>query len=468
MQRSQAASSVTIRYNRLMDWINAPQTHEAIPVAHADRPLPATLTVLYAPDGDRAGQSVVLGSKFELGRLVTDFGGQPFADGEMSRLHATVRHIGDQITVEDGGSTNGTIVNGAKVRRQQLEPGDILQVGGTFFCFDRIDTKNLVGLAESELVGVSAGFSELAQALQSVAPRLTPVLISGEPGVGKRAVAREITRVSRRETPPLVIHCSAGPTDKVEESLFGRALSAAMNPHELGGALKATIDGTLVLVDVERLSVHAQARLAWTMEELSRSGDGLPPRMIATTALSVASIEERVRSGVLRADLFGMLRAWTVEIPALRHRRQDVPVLVKRFVHDFALSAGRQPSSMPVEPELMWALIDYPWPRNVDELRSVVEAACVEASAKERALALSRRLQKLIGRHTLAREQRPGHVAAPRSRSELLATLQEHDYVISRVAAHFGKHRQQIYRWMDRFGIDRGVSETSLKTEEKA
>ena len=191
--------------------------------------------------------------------------------------------------------------------------------------------------------------------------------------------------------------------------------------------------------------------------------EGLPPRLIATTGLSMDAIDERVRSGSLRADLFGMLRAWTVEIPALRSRRQDVPVLVRRFVDDFASRAGRSALAMPVEPELMWALIDYPWPRNVDELRSVVEAACVEASARDQALALTERLQKLIGRHTVKRGLRRDHVAAPRSRSELLATLQEHDYVIARVAAHFGKHRQQIYRWMDRFGIDRGVSKLSGK-----
>jgi transcriptional regulator with GAF, ATPase, and Fis domain len=92
----------------------------------------------------------------------------------------------------------------------------------------------------------------------------------------------------------------------------------------------------------------------------------------------------------------------------------------------------------------------------VDELRTVVEAACVEAAAGEGLLVLTPRLRRLIGRPKPARHGKtePRFAAAPRSRSELLAIMQEHDFVISRVAAHFGKHRQQVYRWMERFGID--------------
>ena len=116
-----AASSVTIRYNPSVDWTNAPQTHEAIPVSDSATPLPPTLSVLYAPDGDRLGQRVVLEHALEVGRVVSDFGGVSFEDSQMSRLHATIRLVGDQVTVEDGGSTNGTLVNGARVRRQQLE-----------------------------------------------------------------------------------------------------------------------------------------------------------------------------------------------------------------------------------------------------------------------------------------------------------------------------------------------------------
>jgi DNA-binding NtrC family response regulator len=450
-----AASSVTIRYNRHVDWTNAPQTHEAIPTSESAAPLPSTFSVLYAPDGDRLGQRVVLEDELEIGRVVSDFGGAPFSDSEMSRLHATIRLIGDQVTVEDGGSTNGTIVNGVRVRRQQLQEGDVLQIGGTFFGYDRLHPEAYQAMEDTDLVGVSSALGELAQALLSVAPRMTPVLISGEPGVGKRAIAREIVRLTKRQSPAVVIQCGAGPLDQVEESLFGGTLSAAMKSNEVGGALEASFGGTLVLVDVEQLSTHAQAWLYWTMEELARSSDGLPPRLIATTALSIAAIEQRTRAGGLRADLFGMLRSWSVEIQPLRRRRQDIPVLVGRFVADFV---GGASTSLVVEPALMWALIEHPWARNVDELRTVVEAACVEAAAKGGALTLSDRLQRLLGGRTTVAAAGIATVAPPRSRSELLAVLQEHDYVVSRVADHFGKHRQQVYRWMDRFEIDRGGS----------
>ena len=133
-----AASSVTIRYNRRVDWTNAPQTHEAIPVSNSATPPPPTLSVLYAPDGDRSGQRVVVDHTLEVGRVVSDFGGMPFEDGQMSRLHATIRLVGDQVTVEDGGSTNGTMVNGLRVQRQHLQEGDILQIGSTFFGYDRL------------------------------------------------------------------------------------------------------------------------------------------------------------------------------------------------------------------------------------------------------------------------------------------------------------------------------------------
>ncbi|MGB0589609.1 MAG: sigma-54-dependent Fis family transcriptional regulator [Myxococcota bacterium] len=446
-----------------MDWTNAPQTHEAIPVSDSAKPLPPTLSVLYAPDGERLGQSVVLEHDLKLGRVVSDFGGVPFEDGQMSRLHATVRLLGDQVTLEDGGSTNGTVVNGVRVRRQQLEEGDILQIGGTFFGYDRVSAEGLRTIDEADLIGVSPVLGELAQALRSVAPRRTPVLISGEPGAGKRAVARELIRLAQCSSPPVIIQCGAGPRERVEEGLFGGEIGAAMTSHEVGGALKSAMDGTLVLVDVEQLSLHAQAWLYWTLEEASRSGRSSPPRLIATTGLSIAAIEKRIRSGGLRADLFGMLRSWSVEMQPLRRRRQDIPVLVGRCVADFERRAGNVAPRMVVEPSLMWALIDHPWPRNVDELRTVVESACVEAAAKGGALTLSERLQRLIGGRAPGAKPVEATVAAPRSRSELLAVLQEHDYVISRVADHFGKHRQQVYRWMDRFEIDRGGASTAAQ-----
>ena len=449
-----AASTVTIRYTPVVDWTNAPQTHEALPTAVSAAPPQPTLSVLYAPDRDRLGQRVILDEARDVGRVVSDFGGVAFDDSQMSRRHATFRPVGDQILVEDGGSTNGTVLNGDFIKRQHLEPGDILQIGETFFGFDRVHPETIEALGDMDLIGVSTELRELAQALRFVAPRLTPVLISGEPGVGKRAVAREVIRLRGRPAPPLTIQCGAGPADQVEESLFGGPLNAAMKTTEVGGAFRAACDGTLVLVDVDQLSLHAQAWLYWTMEELSRSGPLSPPRLIATTSLSVSALEKRVQAGEVRADLFGMLRAWTVEIAPLRRRRQDIPALVGRFVSTFAQGEGETLRALSVDSALMWALIDHDWPRNVDELRSVIEAACVEGAAGDGVLTLTERLQRLIGRGESPRGTQSS-LAAPRTRSELLAVLQEHEFVISRVADHFGKHRQQVYRWMERFGIDR-------------
>ena len=148
-------------------------------------------------------------------------------------------------------------------------------------------------------------------------------------------------------------------------------------------------------------------------------------------------------------------------MPPLRRRRQDIPVLVGRFVAEFE---GANTPHMVVEPALMWALINHPWARNVDELRSVVEAACVEAVGAGGQLQLSARLRRLLGDSASGLEAdvvEARAVTAPRSRSQLLAVLREHDFVISRVADHFGKHRQQVYRWMDRFGIERTSNGTN-------
>jgi DNA-binding NtrC family response regulator len=280
-----------------------------------------------------------------------------------------------------------------------------------------------------------------------------------------------VIRLRGRPSTPVTIQCGAGPADQVEEALFGHPLSVVMKTQEVAGALRAACDGTLLLVDVDQLSLHAQAWLYWTVDELSRSGSSPPPRLIATTSLSIGALDHGVETGALRADLFGMLRVWSVEIPPLRHRRQDIPVLVGCFVRSFEAAQSEVSSGMGsvsplvVDPALMWALIDHPWPRNVDQLRSVVEAACVEAAASGGQLTSTARLQRLIGDLPRTANREPGAVtdlAAPRSRSELLAVLREHDFVISRVADHFGKHRQQVYRWMERFEIDprrRGVGE---------
>jgi len=207
--------------------------------------------------------------------------------------------------------------------------------------------------ARPEIVGKSAVLAELLGRLPAVAVAAGHVLVTGEPGTGKRLLARAIHLSAPRQRPLLEFDAAALPGDRAERELFGQTVTVGGVGTHLEGVLDRALGGTLLLAALDRLSPAGQERLAALLPKANL-------RLIATA------------SGPLNETLHRALAPLIVTVPPLRERLDDVPLLVKHFLGERGLT-----------PLALQALLRYNWPGNVAELQRVVERAAALASAGE-------------------------------------------------------------------------------------
>lgn len=222
------------------------------------------------------------------------------------------------------------------------------------------------------------GLSAVHQLLQAVAPTDAPVLITGETGTGKNRVAKAIHQASPRSAGPWVsLNCAAVPEQLIEAELFGwerGAFTGATDARE--GLLELAKGGTLLLDEIGEMPAHLQSKLLSVLEDKEvrrlggRSSRGTDVRIIAATN---ADIDARVREGSFRADLFYRLNVVRVELPALRDRLEDLPIICADLL---ARLAPGGPSPL-LAPDELTRLAAYDWPGNVRELRNVLERAVI-------------------------------------------------------------------------------------------
>ena len=228
------------------------------------------------------------------------------------------------------------------------------------------------------MVGRSRAMRELVQLLETVAATSSTVLITGETGTGKELAARAIHHNSpRRSNRFVAINCSAIPETLLEAELFGHARGAftgAVGTRQ--GRLEQAHKGTLFLDEVATMSPALQAKLLRVLQEreFERVGDShtikIDVRVIAATH---SDLSRMVADGSFREDLFYRLSVIPVQLPALRERREDIPVLVQHFLNKLGPDSGRP--AMTVSQEALRRLMAYHWPGNVRQLENVVERA---------------------------------------------------------------------------------------------
>jgi len=217
---------------------------------------------------------------------------------------------------------------------------------------------------------------ELREAIGRIAPVPAPVLILGESGTGKELVAREVHRLSGREGPFLAINCAAFPENLVESELFGHEAGAFTGADRMRkGAFEFADKGTLFLDEIGETPVSIQAKLLRVLEdsEVSRVGGN---RTIQVSTRVVAATnrdpEAEIEAGRFRSDLFYRLNVHPIQVPPLRDRKADVPLLVEHFLAVIARRFGGRPKGM--SGEALAELQSYDWHRNnVRELRNIVE-----------------------------------------------------------------------------------------------
>jgi PAS domain S-box-containing protein len=231
-----------------------------------------------------------------------------------------------------------------------------------------------------DIVGESPAIKKTLALAEQVAPTDSTVLICGETGTGKELLARSIHSLSPRKDRPLVtVNCAAMPSTLIESELFGRekgAYTGALTRQ--AGRFEVADKSTLFLDEVGELSPEAQAKLLRVLQEgkFERLGSSntmtVDVRVIAATN---RDIEQAVKDGRFREDLFYRLNVFPITIPPLRERREDIPMLVWTFVHEFGEKMGKRIESIPKK--ILDALSGHPWPGNVRALRNTIERAMI-------------------------------------------------------------------------------------------
>jgi DNA-binding NtrC family response regulator len=238
--------------------------------------------------------------------------------------------------------------------------------------------------------GLFLGESPAALGVQQLVNRAAhvdaTVLITGESGVGKELVAREIhARSSRRREPFIPLNCAAIPDTLIEAELFGHEAGAYTDAREAHqGAFELAHQGTLFLDEVGDLSLTAQPKLLRSLEsgEIVRVGGGRPrPVNLRIVAATNHNLKRMCKEQRFRTDLYYRLRVLCIKVPPLRQRLSDVPILATHFARMLAEKLGRDFTE--INPTALEYLMNYHWPGNVRELRSVVEQAMAMSSGNQ-------------------------------------------------------------------------------------
>jgi DNA-binding NtrC family response regulator len=218
--------------------------------------------------------------------------------------------------------------------------------------------------------------------IQQVAPSSAPVLITGESGTGKERVAQAVHRLSSRSAGPFVaVNCAALPESLIESELFGHergAFTGALGRR--AGCFEHAHGGTLFLDEIAEMPVAMQAKLLRVLEDsrVRRLGGKVEICVdVRVLAATNRSMQEALEKKLLREDLYYRLNVFHLDLPPLRHRKEDLPLLVKTLIGE--LNAKHETRVADVHPEVLARLMSHSWPGNIRELRNVLERAVIVA-----------------------------------------------------------------------------------------
>lgn len=383
-------------------------------------------------------------------------------DESVSRLHCQLVLSRGSVRIVDAESTNGTFVDGVRVRDAFLSAGSLVVLGGTTLRVEVADEPAYLELSQAdrfgEVLGSSVAIRRLYAVLERVAATDATLLVRGETGTGKELVARSVHHASeRRQGPLVVVDCGAIAGSLIESELFGHVQGAFTGANsDRDGLIAAADGGTLFLDEIGELPLSLQPKLLRVLEnrELRRVGanrsSSVDVRVIAATHRPLA---ERVNEGLFREDLYYRLAVVEVELPPLRARRDDIPLLARHFASDL----GADPKLL--TREVMGALLARSWPGNVRELRNVVERSVSLGLLGARSVGEGQRdaaeiagLDALVPTHIPLQEARELWMAEF-ERAYLRAVMAQADGNVSEAARQAGVNRRFLYRMMKRLGI---------------
>lgn len=289
---------------------------------------------------------------------------------EIERLECRARHRPEQIV---------------NVTAAPLLWADHRRAGGVLVIRDQT---RLVELEDSlrarepgNLIGNSTAIRRIREAIRALADLPTTVLITGESGTGKEVVADALYAAGRGQRPLVKVNCSALSEELLESELFGHvkgAFTGAMSDRK--GRFELADDGTLFLDEVSEMSPRVQLRLLRVLETgvFERVGESTPIRVsMRVIAATNHNLERRVACGAFREDLYFRLKVFQIDVPPLRERRGDIPLLVQHLLHRLAVRLHKEMAA--VSDSVLRLFLVHPWPGNVRELEHVLEYALVVA-----------------------------------------------------------------------------------------
>jgi DNA-binding NtrC family response regulator len=344
-------------------------------------------TKLASPAGARGHFALAVVQGVDQGRRLELDGSQPtraligqspacqleLRDPTVSRRHAAVELVGDRLLLVDLGSSNGTFVETLSIREVLLTGGERVRLGETVLEVQRLDGACVAPPAAQgfgTVVGASEAMRRLYPLCERLAAATVPLVIEGETGTGKEVLAEALHEQSPRASGPFVVFdCTSVAPSLLEAALFGHergAFTGAVAARP--GVFEEAQGGTLLIDEIGDLDINLQAKLLRALQrsEVRRIGGTkwlkVDVRVIAATR---RDLDREVQAGRFRDDLFFRIAVARIELPPLRRRAGDVPLLAQHFWTQLG-GAG------PVPAPLLARYADYAWPGNVRELANVV------------------------------------------------------------------------------------------------
>jgi formate hydrogenlyase transcriptional activator len=358
-------------------------------------------------------------------------------DGQVQALHSIWVNITDRVLAE---------ADRARLREQNLYLQQEIKSVHNF----------------EEIVGRSPALTAVLDKVRRVAPTDATVLIYGETGTGKELIARAIHSASQRRDKPLIkLNCAALPAGLIESELFGHekgAFTGAIARHT--GRFELADGGTIFLDEIGELPSATQAKLLRVLQEreFDRVGGASTKKVdVRVIAATNHDLRKAVGDRAFREDLYYRLSVFPIQVPPLRERKEDIPLLAQYLLDKFAIRVARRFDG--IDSATLRRLIAYPWPGNVRELQNVLERAVILSAGP--ALEVDR---DVLGQTEEAPASRPSAALGDVERNHILAVLQETKWVIDgpRGAAEIlGLHPNTLRSRLKKLGLSRAAHETS-------
>jgi len=385
-------------------------------------------------------------------------------DHTVSRRHFEIEVTEQGALIRDQGSTNGTDVEGCRIREAYLHPGARIGAGEVVLVFQPLRERVEIPLSPHNAFGRMLGRSTRMRAMfhlaERVAGRDTTLLLTGETGTGKGLLAEEIHAHSpRAEAPFVVVDCSTIPAHLMESELFGHIKGAFTGAvADRSGAFVEADGGTLFFDEIGELPAALQPKLLRVLEkrEIKPVGTTRNVRVdVRILAATNRNLRAEVEAGRFREDLFFRLSVFELKIPPLRERKEDISFLARAFLELLAPEADRQ-----IGDDAMRLLERHDWPGNVRELGNVVERVChlVDDPVIDRGSLLSTSVTGVgpnpltsgsVGRGNLAFAEAK-EIA---EKEYLVDLLRRHRYNVSAAARTARIHRQSLHRLLRKHEI---------------